>query len=318
MKGELICIVGSGLVGRSWAMIFASADYDVVLYDISESQTTSAIEDIKQQLQNLEKIGYLKGKSNADHQFSLISTSTDLAAALKGAKYCQECVPDDVELKKKVHSQIDELADDTTIVGSSSSYHSCSSISEHLKHRNRVTVAHPINPPYYVPLVELSPAPWTDKSVVEKAREIMTEIGQAPVVLEKEMISYAANRLQVTLLNECFRLVVDGVMNVADVDTLMHCGLGPRYAFLGPLGVAHLNADGMKSCFERYGPGITRTTNSFGPNPWSLESPGATKMIKELDEMFPLDQLQEHRMWRDSRLAALAKLKSDMKELDEE
>ncbi|XP_074657030.1 lambda-crystallin-like [Tubulanus polymorphus] len=317
MKGEKICIVGSGLIGRSWAMIFASADYNVVLYDISESQTTSAIEDIKQQLHNLEKRGYLKGKTSADHQFSLISPSADLADALKGAKYCQECVPDDLELKKKVYSQIDELADETTIVGSSSSYLSCSLISEHLKHRNRVTIAHPINPPYYVPLVELSPAPWTDKSVVEKAREIMTEIGQAPVTLNKEVIGFGINRLQVALLNECFRLVADGVMNVADVDTVMHSGLGPRYAFLGPLGVGHLNADGMKSYFERYSTGMTRTTNSFGPNPvWSLESPGAAQMIKELDEMFPLDQLQEHRMWRDSRLAALAKLKSDMNELN--
>ncbi|XP_074662661.1 lambda-crystallin homolog [Tubulanus polymorphus] len=318
MKGEKICIVGSGLIGRSWAMIFASADYNVVLYDISESQTKSALEDIGKQLHNLEKRGYLKGKTSADHQFSLIATSADLASALKGAKYCQECVPEDLELKKKVHSQIDELADETTIVGSSSSFLACSLISEHLKHRNRVTIAHPVNPPYYIPLVELSPAPWTDRNVVEKARAMMTEIGQAPVTLNKEMIGFAANRIQSALQNECFRLVADGVMNVADVDTLMHSGLGPRYAFLGPLCVSHLNGDGMKSYIERYGPGITRTTNSFGPNPvWSLESPGAAKMIKELDEMFPLRQLQDHRMWRDSRLAALAKLKSDMKELDE-
>lgn len=110
-------------------------------------------------------------------------------------------------------------------------------------------VSHPVNPPYYVPLVELVPAPWTKPEIVKTTRSLMEEIGQEPVSLTKEVEGFALNRIQYAILNETWRLVQDGILDVKDIDKVMSCGLGPRYAFMGPLETAHLNAEGKTNSF---------------------------------------------------------------------
>lgn len=139
----------------------------------------------------------------------------------------------------------------------------------------KVIVSHPVNPPYYVPLVEIVPAPWTNPEIVLKTRQIMEEIGQAPVSLSREIEGFALNRIQYVfklneivftlfiidtdssiyfryaILNEVWRLVNDKILSVEDIDKVMSEGLGMRYAFLGALETAHLNAEGMKSYCER-------------------------------------------------------------------
>ncbi|KAF4527942.1 hypothetical protein B566_EDAN012835 [Ephemera danica] len=192
-------------------MLFASVGYKVFIYDIDEKQ---------------------------------ISTSS-LEQCLNGACHVQECVPENLDLKRKVWSEVDHLiVDGTCVLASSTSTFLPSKISEGLEHRSQFVVAHPVNPPYYVPLVELVPSPWTESSVMTRTRAIMEEIGQKPVSLTREIEGFALNRIQYAILNETWRLVEDKVLDVKDIDIVMSEGLGMRYAFLGPLETAHLNAEG--------------------------------------------------------------------------
>ncbi|XP_064622565.1 lambda-crystallin homolog [Lineus longissimus] len=145
-----------------------------------------------------------------------------------------------------------------------------------------------------------------------RTRALMEKIGQAPVVLNREIPGFAVNRIQYAILNECWRLVEDGVMNVKDVDTVMSHGLGPRYAFIGPLEVAHLNAEGMENYCERYWQSIHSVSNTFGPVPkMTPDNVVNTTIHPQLCDMVPMEKMIERRKWRDDSLARLAKLKKE-------
>ncbi|XP_063300973.1 lambda-crystallin homolog [Pelobates fuscus] len=312
-KGNIM-IFGSGLIGRSWAMVFASGGFRVKLYDIVKEQVTAALEDIRKQMEDLKKSGMLRGTLSVNEQMALISGSSDLKTALEGAVFIQECVPESLELKQKIFSEIDLHVNDATIISSSTSCLSPTKMFNGLKHVKNCIVAHPVNPPYYVPLVELVPHPETDVATVEKTYTLMKNIGQSPVKLMKETDGFVLNRLQYAVISEAWRLVEDEVISPRDVDIVMSEGLGMRYAFLGPLETAHLNAEGFKSYCERYGEGIKRVLGTFGPVP---EFSG--KVAEKIDEALwdqqndKNGQLEARREWRNTCLSHLAKLKNEMK-----
>ncbi|XP_036319631.1 lambda-crystallin homolog [Rhagoletis pomonella] len=311
-KGK-VGIVGSGLIGRSWSMLFASVGYQVVLYDSVSTQIENALKETEKELKDLESKGLLRGKLNATQQFALISGTTDIKEMVKNAFFIQECIPERLEWKQALYKQLDEIVDENTILSSSTSTFLPSLFSKDLKHQSNIIVSHPVNPPYYVPLVEVVPAPWTKPEVVKKTRAIMEEIGQKPVVLSREIEGFVLNRIQYAILNETWRLVDSGIVDVKDVDSVMSDGLGMRYAFLGPLETAHLNAEGMTNYFERYTNTMYAVSQTMGPTP-KMEGPTAVEIAKQLEAMVPLDKLQERRNYRDNCLTQLSILKKKLNE----
>eukprot|EP00093_Oithona_nana_P006362 06362.XXX_347668_348795_1 [CDS] Oithona nana genome sequencing. len=316
---EKVAIIGSGLVGKSWAMIFASVGYKVTLYDIDPQQVQKALDNIKVELEQFEKDGVLRGNLKAAQQQPLISGSTDLEQSVKDVVYIQECVPENLALKKKVWAQVDDLIQDSqTILASSSSCIIPSQISEDLKHRDQFMVAHPVNPPYHAPMVELVPASWTRQDIRERSRAIMKEIGQVPVSLSREVPGFILNRMQYALLNECFRLILDGVVSADDLDVVMRDGLGLRYAFMGPMETIHLNALGLKKYCQTYGETISNVSKTMGeiPSAWLMQTDADKSQIENLHqqmlEQIPMDQHYQRCVRRDRNLAALAKLKREL------
>ncbi|CAH1788660.1 unnamed protein product [Owenia fusiformis] len=308
-----IGIIGSGLIGRSWAMIFASADYKVVVYDNSAAQLSNAKEEIDKQLHGLSEQNLLRGDIPVQKQIENIEFTTNFDACTKGAKYIQECIPELIDLKRKIFNDLDNVMSDESIVGSSTSAIPSSRFTNGLKHKSRMLVVHPTNPPYYVPLTELVPAPWTDSDVVDEVYRLMQEIRQVPVKLTKEVYGFVLPRVHHAVLMESWKMVQDGIISIEDVDKVMSDGLGTRYAFMGPLETRHLNfkggfKDGCK-------PHVWEVSNDSGPNA-RLEGPLLEIIQEDFNKRIPLETLAERRAWRDTRIAALSKFKRDMSNCD--
>lgn len=310
-----VAIVGSGLIGRAWAMLFSSANYQVSLYDSNQECLNKAPELIRKELEELCAKNLARGTLTLGERLKLISTSESLQDCLKDACHVQECVFDSLPLKQELFEKIDELIAPENInaaICSSTSIHMPSLVfSRVTKHKSQCLVAHPINPPMHVRLVELIPTPETREEILIETRLTMAEIGQKPVIQRKEVSGFALNRLQYAVFQEAFRLVHDGVMTPEDVDTVVTDGLGPRYAFIGPWMTAHLNANGCADYFNRYADGIYNVSKDCQPL-LRIDGEAAQQVVDSMLLQVPIEKLGEKRSWRDQCLIELAKIKDQI------
>ncbi len=297
-----IAIIGAGLIGRSWSIVFARAGFTVGLWDQFPHQTTAAMAFIAERLPELHQAGLIK--DSPDVVLSRITPMDTLEAALSGAIHVQENGPEQVAVKQALYRDLDRLAPPSVVLASSTSGIPASAFTEQLPHRDRCLVAHPVNPPYLVPLVELCPAPWTDPAVVERTRALMIQAGQVPATVKKEIDGFALNRLQGALLAEAFRLIADDVISPADLDALVKDGLGLRWSFMGPLETIDLNAPGgLKDYCDRYGPLYAKMQAQAVPLEWSEAL--VTRLHDARREDLPLNMTPVRQEWRDRRLMAL-------------
>ncbi|XP_034742056.1 lambda-crystallin homolog [Etheostoma cragini] len=311
---KIITVIGSGLIGRSWAMVFASGGYSVKIYDNQPGQAAKAITEIRKQLEDLEEAHMLRGELTAIQQLALLSCYDDLAEALEGAFFVQECVFEQLDVKQSVFQDIERLVGKDVILSSSTSCLVPSNVFSKVQNKSRCLVSHPVNPPYYVKLVELVPHPETAASVMDTTHSLMTKVDQVPVRLKREIDGFALNRVQAAIIAESWRLVQDGFISVKDIDLVMSEGLGMRYAFLGPMETMHLNAPaGLEDYMKRYGEGIRRVLTSFGPVPVLSGGEGAKSIVNEMCELIPNDpqHLSARIERRDQLLMGLAKLKKE-------
>jgi 3-hydroxyacyl-CoA dehydrogenase len=190
------------------------------------------------------------------------------------------------------------------VLASSTSGIPASEFTGNLAGRGRCLVAHPVNPPYLVPLVELVGAPWTDPAVIARTRALMQRVGQVPVTAFKETRGFVLNRLQAALVAEAFRLVRDGVMSVEDVDACVKDGLGLRWAFMGPFETIDLNAPGGVADYaDRFGPLMGGITHEQTPYDYDAETVG--RVTAERRAALDVARIEDRSAWRDRRLMAL-------------
>ena len=298
----------SGLIGRSWSLIFIAHGFDVHLFDVKAEQIDQALKWIEEHLKKLKHDKCLRGNLSASEQLSHVYKAKTLLECVDGAVHVQECVFEDLDLKRKVFHDVDQICSDNVVVCSSTSCFLPSKLFDGLKHNSQMIVGHPVNPPYFVPLVEIVPSKWTSQPVIDRTRALFDKIGQKPITLKKEIEGFIVNRIQYAILNECYRLIDSDVITVNDVDKVMSHGLGMRYAFMGPWETAHLNANGMREYFEKYSQGIYDVSRTFGPVPM-MKGPTADLIVKEMEQTIPVDRLEQRRTWRDERLIELSSIK---------
>jgi len=301
---DKVAILGAGLVGSAWAIVFARAGHAVSLYDGDGAQSRQALARVGDNMRELVGFGLL---DDADAALARISIAGNLAEALDGAAYAQESVFERADVKTKFYAEIDKVAGADLIVGSSSSGIPASVFTEGLDCAARCLIAHPINPPYVIPLVEVVPAPWTADAAVQTCWDLMLDVDMAPVRLTREVDGFIANRLQAALLWEAFRLLEAGIATAEDIDKTISEGLGRRWTFIGPFETIDLNAHGgLQDYAARLGPGFFEFVKQGEPaEPWSEAV--IAKAHGERRNKLPLREQPARQAWRDRRLMALAK-----------
>jgi L-gulonate 3-dehydrogenase len=202
---ESVAVIGSGLIGRSWATVFAAAGCEVALYDAVPSAAETAHALVVQSLDELAGHGLVGDAAGAATR---VRVAANLADALAGAAYVQENAPERLEIKRTVFAELDRLAERDAILASSTSTIVASAFTQTLAGRHRCLVAHPVNPPHLVPLVELVAAPWTSAETIARAKAFYESVGQVPIVVEREIEGFILNRLQAASCRRHFAWLV--------------------------------------------------------------------------------------------------------------
>lgn len=300
-------IIGAGLIGSAWAVVFARAGHDVAVFEADPR----ARHRLPERLARLaEDSAAMSGGDAAP--LSRISIVSSLERALDGAAFVQECVPEKLDVKQALFAQCDALASPETILASSTSSFGMSLVADDLAGRQRMIVAHPATPPHLLPVVEIVPAPFTDPSVTERTTALMTAIGQKTVRVNTEVSGFVMNRLQGALLIEMFRAISSGSISAADADTLIRDGFGLRWAFLGPLEGVDLNAPGgIADYLRRYGFIFDNQAAEGGARGPIVTETIIEQLDRSMRAQLPLSALAARAAWRDRHIAALRRLREN-------
>jgi L-gulonate 3-dehydrogenase len=299
-----VSVVGSGFIGRAWAITFARAGHNVALWDQDPGASDRAVEFIASVAPDL-AANDLLGGATPQTLLARLRVEKTLPAALADADHVQENAPEQLDVKKVIFAELDRLAPETAVIASSSSAILPSLFTEHLPHRHRCLVIHPINPPYLIPAAEVVPAPWTSPEIVERARTFLVAADQAPIVMKRELDGFVMNRMQGALLEEAFRLVADGFASAEDVDVGIREGLALRWSFMGPFETIDLNAPaGVRDYVERY-QGIYSNLFTQMQRRVDWAGPVLAEIERERRATLPTEQLAGRQRWRDRRLMAL-------------
>lgn len=298
-----VSIIGTGLIGQAWAVVFARAGCPTTLWDGNAQAAQQAVTLIRKQMETLARYRLV---DDVEAAMANIQVAETLEAAVSTADYVQENLPEILEIKLDIFGKMDAAAAPQAILASSTSGIPASAFTEALPGRQRCLVAHPVNPPSLIPVVELSGAEWTSAQTLARTRDIMNAVRQKPVTVRKEINGFILNRLQGALLREAFRLVEQGFVSVEDLDTTVSDGLGLRWSFMGPFETIDLNApEGIGDYAQRYGPLYQELSKTqVDTNAWSAPLIDSITAARRAE--LPATELADRRAWRDQRLMALA------------
>jgi L-gulonate 3-dehydrogenase len=298
-----VAIVGAGSIGCGMAIVLARAGHAIRLCDVAADALAAAESRIAASLADLAAFGLLD--EAPEGVAGRIHATTDLVAALDGVVLVQECAPEELTTKRELLAALDRLAPAAAALASSSSAIPISAVAAGLAGSARCLVAHPANPPFLLPVIELVPASFTDPATVDQASALFAAAGMVPVRLEREVEGFLFNRLQGAVLREAYCLVRDGVASVEAVDRVMRAGLGRRWAVIGPFETADLNVPGgIAAHAARMGPAYARLGAERGQDdPWTAEL--VSRVAAERRALLPLETWAERVAWRDRALMAL-------------
>ena len=230
-----IAIVGTGVIGASWAALYLARGFNVTATDPAPNAEANLRQYIDAAWKDLTAIG-LSPSASRDH----LQFTPDMKKALSNADLVQENGPERQEFKIKLFADMDDATPQDSIIASSSSGLTMSVMQSACKHPERCVIGHPFNPPHVVPLVEVVAGVKTSPHVIEEAISFYASIGKKPIHVRKEVVGHVANRLQAALYREIVYLIEQGVVDVADSDTAVCWGPGLRWGVMGPNLLFHL------------------------------------------------------------------------------
>jgi len=304
-----VAVVGAGSIGVAWAIVFARAGLPVALQDPDVGRLAAVPDDLHARLEALDRHGLLE--EPAASLVARVRTTYRLADAVDAAVHVQECAPENLELKRRLFTDLDRVAGRDAVLASSSSALTCTSFAEQLPGRSRCMVVHPGNPPYLLPVAELVPAQFTAPDFVDRTDALLVSAGMSVVRVGVELEGFVFNRLQGALLREAYCLVRDGVVSATDLDRVVRDGLGRRWSVVGPFATAELNTrGGLLAHAARLGPAYARMGTERGQDdPWTPEL--VERVSEQLHEELPPQEWDAHVLRRDEALMALERARRD-------
>jgi carnitine 3-dehydrogenase len=244
-----VAIVGTGLIGASWAAQYLASGLDVIATDPAPHAEANLRKWVDEAWELLTVIGVASGASR-----DRLTFTADMKEAVSKADFVQENVPERPLLKAKVFAQMDEATPADSILASSASGITMDIIQSSCKHPERCVIGHPFNPPHVVPLVEVVGGAKTSEAVIERTMTFYASIGKKPIRLRKAVPGHVGNRLQAALYREVLYLIQQGVVSVEDADIAVSYGLGLRWGVMGPSLQWHLGggAGGIHHFVEHF------------------------------------------------------------------
>ncbi|MDA9629234.1 3-hydroxyacyl-CoA dehydrogenase NAD-binding domain-containing protein [Pelagibacteraceae bacterium] len=272
MKSSIdnIAVVGIGVIGTGWIIRFLYNQKNIKVYDPNLDQKKNLLKEIKRVEPTLRKI--YKKKINLSKQLEF---SKSLKNAVENADLIQENAPENETLKKNLIREISQYSKINSIIASSSSGLLPSKIQSKCKNPKRLIIAHPFNPVYLLPLVELVAGKKTDKKFINKANIFYSNIGMKTLILKKELPGYLSDRLQESMWRESLHIINEGYASTQDLDDAIIYGPGLRWSLMGTFLTFHLAGGkmGMAHMLEQFGPALKL--------PWTkLKAPTLNNKLK--------------------------------------
>ena len=244
-----IAIVGTGVIGASWAALYLARGFNVTATDPAPNAEANLRRFIDAAWKDLQVIG-LSPNASREH----LKFTPDMKKALADADLVQENGPERQDFKIKLFADMDAATPEDSIIASSSSGLTMSVMQSACKHPERCVTGHPFNPPHVIPLVEVVAGAKTSQETIERTISFYKSIGKKPIRVRKEVVGHVANRLQAALYREVVYLIEQGVLDVADADTAVCSGPGLRWGVMGPNLLFHLGGGqgGMQHFLEQF------------------------------------------------------------------
>lgn len=305
-----VAIVGCGLIGRGWASWLLTRGVEVTCTDPAPGIGDLVVHDVAAQVTELGYAGAARDRLLARLHFEPVLTH-----AVASARWIQECVPEDAELKRTVLAHIDKAAAADTVIASSTSSLTISDLQRGLNRPERLVAGHPFLPVTLIPLIEVSGGRATADSAIDTAMAFYRSVGKRPIRLRKEMTGHIANRLQAAILREAFFLLQEGVASASDIDLAMAEGPAPRWVATGPFVSQHLagGPGGARQAFANLGEALRTMWADLG-------SPCLTPKLQELVVAGTLESLAERSaaQWQERRRRLVRAIELEKTRLDEE
>jgi len=297
-----VTVIGAGAIGLSWTSLFLANGLNVTINDPRPDIRETVLEGLEVVKPTLSSLGYEVKNLTAHLYFE-----SDLEKSVANADFVQENAPENIAFKQDLYAKLENYTKAGALILSSSSSIPVTVSTEKMKNAERVLIGHPFNPPHLIPLVEVVPGKHTSKAAVAEALEFYKALGKQPILIEKEISGFVANRLQIALLRESIYLVESGVVTMENLDNIVSSSIGLRWAAAGPFKTFTLGGGtgGFPHFLEHLGPLVESIWGILGSP--KLDEHTKALLLKQAAESYGKIPYEELEIERDGQQLAILK-----------